>query len=147
MKYNRTNKESIPFHLRSEESTITMDINKQTEEASKKISIITILILCVAMFLMTGCANYGSARADDSKKLTAKPIYIVTEKGNQCAVLNKEIAEILEYDKKFNHSQYASHYHAMTREKLFAIEPRAKQANCTYSSVPATTRLHHLASN
>ena len=147
MNNNRTNKEPIPFHLRSEESTIIMDVNKQTEETSKKISTITILILLVGMFFMTGCANYGSARADDSKKLAAKPIYIVTEKGNQCAVLNKEIAEILAYDKKFNHSQYANHYHAMTREKLFAIEPRARQANCIYSSVPATTRLHHLASN
>ena len=147
MNNKRTNNRPIPFHLRSEESTIIMDVNKQTEDTSKKISLITILILCFSLFLMTGCANYGSARAADSQKLAAKPIYMVTEKGSQCAVLNKEIADILEHDKKFSRSQYAIHYHAMTREKLFAIEPRAKQANCTYSSKPANTRLHTLASN
>ena len=147
MKNNRTIKRPMPFNLMSEQSTIITDTDKQTEEASKKISLITIVLLCIALVLMTGCANYGSARTGSSEKLAANPVYIVTEAGNQCAALNKEIADILEYNKKFKHSQYASHYQAMTREKLFAIEPRAKEAHCTFSSRPANTRLHQLASN
>jgi len=147
MKKYQTIKKPIPFHLMSEQSTIITDIDKQTEEASKRISLITIVLLCIALVLMTGCANYGSARMEPAEKLASSPVYIVTEEGNQCATLNKEIADILEYNKKFKHSQYANHYQAMTREKLFAIEPRAKQANCTFSSRPANTRLHQLASN
>ena len=147
MNKNRTMKESVPFHLISEQSTIITDINKETEDASKKISLISIVLLCIALVLMTGCANYGSARAGDPEKLATKPIYIVTEKGNQCDDLNREITDILQYNNKFKHSQYSNHYQAMTREKLFAIEPRAKQANCTFTSRPANTRLHNLASN
>ena len=146
MKKNRTNKKPIPFHLMSEESTIIANIHGQDEAATKKISLISILILCFAMFLMTGCANYGSARLDDTKEKPAEPIYIVTKSGNQCDVFNKEIADILTFAKKFNRSQYAQQYQAMSREKLFAIENRAKQTNCTFTSKPANTKLHHLSS-
>lgn len=147
MNKNRNIKKSVPFHLMSEQSTIITDINKETEDTSKKISLISIVLLCIALVLMTGCANYGSARTDDSEKLATKSIYIVTEKGNQCDDLNREIADILQYNNKFKHSQYSNHYQAMTREKLLAIEPRAKHANCTFTSIPANTRLYNLASN
>lgn len=146
MKKNRTNKKPIPFHLMSEESTIIANIHEQDEVTTKKISLISILILCFAMFLMTGCANYGTARLDDSREKPAEPIYVVTKAGDQCDAFNKEIADILEYAKKYNRSQYAPQYQAMSREKLFAIENRAKQTNCTFTSKSANTKLHNLSS-
>ena len=143
MKKNRTNKKPVPFHLMSEESTIITNIHEQDEATTKKISFITILILCFAMFLMTGCANYGTARLDDTNEQPAEPIYIVTKAGNQCDVFNKEIADILIFERKYKHSQYAR---AKSREKLHAIDNRAKQTNCTFTSKPANTKLHHLSS-
>ena len=143
MKKNRTNKKPIPFHLMSEESTIIANIHGQDEATTKKISLATILILCFAMFLMTGCANYGAARLDDTKEKTVEPIYLVTKAGDQCDVFNKEIADILTFAKKYKRSQYAR---AESREKLFAIENRAKQSNCTFTSKPANTKLHNLSS-
>ena len=143
MKKNRTNKKPIPFHLMSEESTIIANIHNQDEATTKKISFITILILCFAMFLMTGCANYGTARLDDINEKPAEPIYIVTKTGDQCDVFNKEIADILTFAKKYKRSQYAR---AKSREKLFDIDNRAKQTNCTFTSKPANTKLHNLSS-
>lgn len=144
MKNQYTDTTTVRRPLNHDQSTVIT--RTQPACIANKISIGTSLFICIALILMTGCANYGSARLDDTKKLVAKPVYLVTEEGNQCAALNNEITDTLEYAKKFNHSKYASHYHAMTREKLFAIENRARQARCTYSSQPANTRLHNLSS-
>ena len=145
MKNYRTNKKSMPFHLRSEDTTIIMNVDKHDEAISKKISFVSILILSIAIALIAGCSNHGSARIDQDIK-TIKPIYLVTKEGNQCEFLNKQIADILEYTKKFDGSQLAAQYHVKARMQFYTIEARAKQASCHYISAPDSTRLHNVAS-
>jgi len=113
---------------------------------SNRITAITGLLLCVAVLMMSGCATSGSTHLSETDSLASKQIYQITAAANQCQYLNKEIADILQYAKKFNRSQYAYYYQALSRERLHAIENRAKQADCKYLTIPATTRFHHLAS-
>lgn len=114
---------------------------------SNKTQTITGILICIALLILSGCAATNSARFDNQQyEPFSKPIYQVSKAGNQCAYINQEIVDILEYAKKFNRSQYAYYYQAMSRERLLAVESRAKQADCKFLTMPANTRLHNLAS-
>ena len=128
-------------------STQISAVSSQEKHAlSNRFMTITCLMLCLAVLTLTGCATSGQARTGESDTLASKPIYQVAKAGDQCHYLNQEISGILEYAKKFNRSQYAYYYRALSREKLLAIETRAKQADCKYLTMPSTTRLHNIAS-